>query len=159
MDTKTAAEKWGCKDRDVQNWCRSGFVDGAVMEKRKWLIPDDAQRPLDRKLQKEILWQILQWKDSHQKRVDLTCGGISDDGIVNYIALLLGAYLRNAPGVAEIRDLDDLELTERGFSLLGYGKEAEAESLPKVIRWSASAAGVFAANFASESLRQLAGLS
>ena len=117
MDTRAAAEKWGCTDRDVRDWCRGGHIAGSTKEKRKWLIPDDAQRPLDRKLQREILWQVLRRKDNRRRWIDLTRWGVSDDKIADYIALLLSTCLRRTPDAEEIGSIDDIELTEKGFSM------------------------------------------
>jgi len=42
-----AAEKWGIKDRRVQAMCTNGDIDGVVKLGRVWLIPKDAQKPKD----------------------------------------------------------------------------------------------------------------
>lgn len=159
MNVKTAAEKWGCSESEVRGWCRDGDIEGTVKEKRRWEIPDDAKRPFDRKMQKDVLWQVLRWKDNHQRRIDLTCWGIDDKEIINYISLLVPIFIRVLYGPVNAGNLDSLELTDKGYALIGYGKEIEAEKLPKVIRWGASATGVFAAAFTSESFRQVTGLS
>jgi len=47
MKISDAAEKWGISPRRVQNLCKSGAVVGAVRYSHVWMIPKDAQRPLD----------------------------------------------------------------------------------------------------------------
>ena len=47
---KTCSEKaleWNVTPRTVNAMCKSGRIQGAVKEKRTWLIPDDAEKPLD----------------------------------------------------------------------------------------------------------------
>lgn len=47
---KTCSEKaleWNVTPRTVNAMCKNGRVQGAVKEKRTWLIPDDAEKPLD----------------------------------------------------------------------------------------------------------------
>ena len=42
-----AAEKWGISDRRVQALCNNGQIEGATRLGRVWLIPKDAQKPKD----------------------------------------------------------------------------------------------------------------
>ncbi|MCL2058547.1 MAG: helix-turn-helix domain-containing protein [Oscillospiraceae bacterium] len=42
-----AAEKWGIKDRRVQAMCANGDIEGVVKFGRVWLIPKNAQKPKD----------------------------------------------------------------------------------------------------------------
>lgn len=45
-----AALEWNVSERTVTNWCQNGKITGAVKKSRAWLIPDDAQRPRDRRI-------------------------------------------------------------------------------------------------------------
>lgn len=47
MTVKDAASLWGISERRVNELCRSGRIMGAEQDGRKWLIPDDAQKPAD----------------------------------------------------------------------------------------------------------------
>ena len=47
MSSKQAAEKWGITDRQVQTLCSQGKIKGATKLGRAWLIPKDAQKPID----------------------------------------------------------------------------------------------------------------
>ena len=50
MDKLTAqetAEKWGISLRQVQSLCQKGKIPGAVNFGKSWMIPADAQRPVD----------------------------------------------------------------------------------------------------------------
>lgn len=56
MDTKQTAIKWNISERRVRVLCDNGQVDGAYKQGREWVIPDDAQKPLDaRKIAKTTL--------------------------------------------------------------------------------------------------------
>jgi hypothetical protein len=47
MSSQQAAEKWGITDRQIQSLCMQGKIKDATKLGRAWLIPKDAQRPLD----------------------------------------------------------------------------------------------------------------
>ena len=42
-----ASEKWGITERQVQAMCKTGKIVGALRLSKVWLIPKEAQRPLD----------------------------------------------------------------------------------------------------------------
>ena len=42
-----AAEKWGISQRRVQKLCEENRIPGAVKFSRVWLIPKDAEKPVD----------------------------------------------------------------------------------------------------------------
>ena len=47
---KTCKEKaleWGLSSRSLNNMCKKGKIQGAIKEKGIWLIPDDAEKPVD----------------------------------------------------------------------------------------------------------------
>ena len=47
MTTKETAAKWGITTRQVQLMCVKGRIPGAVRFGHAWVIPLDAQKPLD----------------------------------------------------------------------------------------------------------------
>jgi len=47
MTSQQAAEKWGITDRQVQLICSQNKIKDATKLGRAWLIPKDAQKPLD----------------------------------------------------------------------------------------------------------------
>lgn len=47
MTTKEAAGKWELTERMVQYHCKAGRIEGAVKVGAMWLIPKDAQKPVD----------------------------------------------------------------------------------------------------------------
>ena len=44
------AEKWNISPRRVQVMCASGKISGAVKFGRSWAIPEDIERPSDRRV-------------------------------------------------------------------------------------------------------------
>lgn len=47
MTLKEAAEKWGVTSRRVNYYCAGGRIPGAVKMAGVWLIPKDAEKPVD----------------------------------------------------------------------------------------------------------------
>ena len=47
MTLKEAAEKWGGTPRRVNYYCAAGRIPGAVKMATIWLIPKDAEKPID----------------------------------------------------------------------------------------------------------------
>jgi len=50
MTTAEAAEKWGITPRQVQLLCAKGRIPGAVRFGHAWVIPDDVEKPKDRRM-------------------------------------------------------------------------------------------------------------
>ena len=47
MTLKEASEKWGVTPRRVNYYCAAGRIPGAVKMATIWLIPKDAEKPMD----------------------------------------------------------------------------------------------------------------
>lgn len=47
MDVKTTAKIWGISERRITTLCRNGRINGAHKKDNLWLIPNNAQKPLD----------------------------------------------------------------------------------------------------------------
>ena len=50
-----AAAKWDISERRVQKLCEGERISGAVKFSRVWLIPKEAEKPVDKR-RKEILY-------------------------------------------------------------------------------------------------------
>ena len=59
IDVGTAAKKWNISERSVRNYCQTGRVLGAVLDKGIWLIPDDAKKPERKQRRGKIPADIL----------------------------------------------------------------------------------------------------
>ncbi len=51
MTIKEAAAVWGIPQRSINEFCRSGRIPGAYKSGRQWIIPDDAQKPCNQRIQ------------------------------------------------------------------------------------------------------------
>ena len=47
MPLKEASEKWGVSSRQINYYCTDGRILGAVKMAGVWLIPKDADKPID----------------------------------------------------------------------------------------------------------------
>jgi len=47
MTLKEAAEKWGVTPRRVNYYCAAGRIPGAVKMAGVWLLPKNAEKPID----------------------------------------------------------------------------------------------------------------
>lgn len=49
MTLREASEKWGITARMVNYYCSSGRIKGAVKVSTLWLIPENAEKPADKR--------------------------------------------------------------------------------------------------------------
>ena len=49
MTLKEASEKWGVTPRRINYYCAAGRIPGAIKMATIWLIPKDAEKPIDRR--------------------------------------------------------------------------------------------------------------
>ena len=49
MTTKEAAVKWGVTDRMTLYYCTAGRIKGAIKMGNTWLLPKNAEKPIDRR--------------------------------------------------------------------------------------------------------------
>ncbi len=47
ISVQQAASKWGISERRVQKLCEENRIPGIVRFSRLWLIPKDAEKPVD----------------------------------------------------------------------------------------------------------------
>lgn len=47
IGTKEIAIKWNISERRVRELCRNGKIDGAILQGKTWLIPEDSPKPID----------------------------------------------------------------------------------------------------------------
>lgn len=53
MTVQEAAEKWEITTRRVQVLCAEGRITGATKYASIWIIPEDAEKPKDRRLERK----------------------------------------------------------------------------------------------------------
>ncbi|AWH76195.1 helix-turn-helix domain-containing protein [Clostridioides difficile] len=47
ISVKAASEKWGISERRIQKLCEENRINGTEKFGRAWMIPKDAQKPID----------------------------------------------------------------------------------------------------------------
>lgn len=47
ISVKAASEKWGISERRIQKLCEENRIDGILKFGRAWMIPKDAEKPVD----------------------------------------------------------------------------------------------------------------
>lgn len=47
LTTAEFADKWGISQRRVGIYCKEGRLEGAMIKGKTWLIPADAEKPVD----------------------------------------------------------------------------------------------------------------
>lgn len=47
ISVKAAADKWGISERRIQKLCEENRIDGILKFGRAWMIPKDAEKPID----------------------------------------------------------------------------------------------------------------
>lgn len=52
MTVQEAATKWGISERRIQKLCEENRILGVVRLSRVWLIPKDAEKPIDGRTKK-----------------------------------------------------------------------------------------------------------
>lgn len=52
MSVKETAQKWGLSERRVQILCSTNRIPSVVRVNHIWLIPKDAEKPIDGRLKK-----------------------------------------------------------------------------------------------------------
>ncbi|MCL2342924.1 MAG: helix-turn-helix domain-containing protein [Firmicutes bacterium] len=50
ISVQQAAEKWGVSIRRVQQMCDGGRINGAMRFSRVWMVPKDAEKPADARM-------------------------------------------------------------------------------------------------------------
>ena len=49
MTLKEASEKWGVSPRRINYYCSAGRITGAEKKGKVWLIPINAEKPIDKR--------------------------------------------------------------------------------------------------------------
>ena len=50
LSIKQLSEKWGISKRRIQTLCSTGRIPGAKKVGSSWIIPDDAEKPVDARI-------------------------------------------------------------------------------------------------------------
>lgn len=50
ITVKQAAKKWNLSERRLQTMCNAGEISGVVKFGHAWAIPEDAEKPVDKRI-------------------------------------------------------------------------------------------------------------
>ncbi len=53
LTTSQMAERWNICRRRVTTLCRNGRIEGAIFKGNTWLIPDNAKKPSDNRMERK----------------------------------------------------------------------------------------------------------
>ncbi|WP_273384069.1 hypothetical protein [Enorma phocaeensis] len=152
ITASAAAERWGCSKDDVYAWCKNGSVAGARKEGRTWAIPQNAERPLDKKLIREILWQLLELKNGTAHRFDLSEWGVKQTDLARYLNPLVdGCYIEQTPSAHIGEGTLSYRITNKGLRLLGRsGSKDTSVDVPQPLMIGATVTGRFTSQIISD---------
>lgn len=63
MTVKETSMKWGVSERQVQKLCRDGKIEGVAKLGRNWLIPANAEKPIDKRI---TSGNYKNWRKKHE---------------------------------------------------------------------------------------------
>ena len=69
MRIKEASEKWNISERRIRQLIKDGRIEGATKIGTTWIIPDDANKPIDKRFKDEVDFKI-DLADDYFKQVD-----------------------------------------------------------------------------------------
>ena len=83
ISVSNIATQWNVSERSVRNYCAQGKIPGAILEGKKWKIPENATKPVRKqragKVSKDILTRLKLEKESgipggiyHKVQIELT---------------------------------------------------------------------------------------
>lgn len=88
MNTKEAANKWNISDRRVRILCQQGKVDGARLEGKTWIIPNNAVKPADGResipLYLKTIKQLKSELDSKRPLTPLETKAMNEEFAIEY---------------------------------------------------------------------------
>ena len=70
-NVKQTAAEWGISERMVSHMCKTAQISGAVKMNGIWQIPDDAQKPADRRIVSG------KYRKEHRKKLFLSVSPIT----------------------------------------------------------------------------------
>lgn len=117
MTTKEASQKWNIPERKIGEFCRKEMVYKAVKVSKKWVIPEEAEKPLPVNEIKAILYLIIVARFKPQAADFSTVAWDHEDFREKCRYLQQMAYISDIDGVPDERLLSGIDLTDKGLRL------------------------------------------
>ncbi|MCI9025998.1 MAG: helix-turn-helix domain-containing protein [Dorea sp.] len=64
ISVKEAAKKWGISERRVQKLCEGNRIEGVIRFGHSWMIPKDAEKPIDLRKKKNTKMEVRTISDT-----------------------------------------------------------------------------------------------
>lgn len=131
------ADLWGLKQATIRKYAseKSGKIPGCIRKDGRLLIPANAIRPITRPIAQQLIWAIIQIKNSPDDFLDLTEFGIRNDQLEVVLEELGRQQLleikKEDPDVRG--RLFSSRITAKGFSLVLYKQKMKENSLPSFL--------------------------
>ncbi len=88
MTVQEFAEEYNLTQATVYKYCKHGKIDGAKKVAGKWIIPDDAIKPLTKKQMRQMLLSLLMYKNNPAAGFDFTLADCNERDISKYLQYL-----------------------------------------------------------------------
>lgn len=88
MTVQEYAERHHLTQATVCKYCKQGKIDGAEKVAGKWIIPDDAIKPLAEKQMRQMLLSLLMYKNNSAAGFDFSQADCNERDISKYLKYL-----------------------------------------------------------------------
>lgn len=131
LTVEQVAKKWNLSNRSVRNYCSKGRITGAILSGKKWLIPEDAQKPtrVNQRDNSITLLDILYYEKKaqrsggiyHRTQIDLTYNSNHMEGSKLTHDQTKYIFETNTIGIEnEVLNTDDIIETVNHFICIDY---------------------------------------
>lgn len=148
LTSKDIAIKWNTSERSVRNYCATGRVDGAYLEGKTWMIPENATKPVRKNGEKRTLLVVLTAEMNnkikggiyHKLQIDMTYNSNHIEGSTLTIDQTRFIFETSTIGKnTDSINIDDLLETKNHFRCIDYvisnAKNKLTESLIKELHY------------------------
>lgn len=127
------AEIWGLKQSTIRKYAigKPSKISGCIRKDGQLLIPASAIRPITKPIAQQLIWAIIQIKNSPDDFLDLTEYGIRNDQLEAVLRELERQQLLDIDkDESNVRDrLINSRITARGFDLVLYKQKMKENVL------------------------------
>ncbi len=127
------ANLWGLKQATIRKYAseKSGKIPGCIRKDGQLLIPANAIRPITKPIAQQLIWAIIQLKNSPHDYLDLTAFGIRNDQLDTVLRELTRQQLVDVDdSIPKVRDrLIASRITAKSLDLVMYKKKMKDNAL------------------------------
>lgn len=134
MTVKEASQKWNIPENRLREYCKDKMVYKADKVNKKWVIPEEAEKPLPVKEVKAILYLFIVAKFKPQAADFSTVAWNHEDFREKCRYLQQMAYISAIDSVPDEQLLSGIDLTDKGLRLFdNSSKPANSEDTIDII--------------------------